>query len=287
MIRPEPINLDINHMAEIYRIRPVDAHKGTMGHALLVAGSYGMAGCASLAAEACLRSGVGKLTLHTIRKNRNILQMSVPEAILLLDSGTDFLLTSIQDFSPYQSVGIGPGLGTKALNCLSRYLEKCDLPMVLDADALNILAQNPVLLQKRNCILTPHLGEMKRLAKGFGLDGEDMHECAVQMAMERKCIVVLKGYHTEICLPDASVLRCPRGNAGMATAGSGDVLTGIITGLLAQGYRLDEAAALGVWLHATAGDCAAEKMGQECMLARDIIRFLPQAFNEIMKIKNK
>ncbi|MBO4641542.1 MAG: NAD(P)H-hydrate dehydratase [Bacteroidaceae bacterium] len=286
MIRPEPIKLDINRMAEIYRIRPADAHKGTMGHALLVAGRYGMAGCASLAAEACLRSGVGKLTIHTIRKNRNILQMNVPEAILHLDSGTDFLRTSVQDFSPYQSVGMGPGLGTKASTCLARYLEKCDLPMVLDADALNLLAQNPALLQKMDCILTPHVGEMQRLAKGFGLDGEDMYQCAVQMATERKCIVVLKGYHTKICLPDGSALCCPRGNAGMATAGSGDVLTGIITGLLAQGYKLDEAAALGVWLHASAGDYAAEKMGQECMLARDIIIFLPQAFSEIKKIKN-
>ena len=273
-------------MAKILRIRPEDAHKGTMGHALLVAGSYGMAGCASLAAEACLRSGAGKLTLHTIRKNRVIMQMSVPEAILRLDSGKEYLLASIQDLSPYQSVGIGPGMGTKALNCLSSYLEKSELPMVLDADALNMLAQNPALLRKRNYILTPHGGEMQRLATGFGLDSQDMHQCAFQMAVEKHCIVVLKGHHTEIFLPDTSILRCPKGNAGMATAGSGDVLTGIITGLLAQGYTPDEAAVLGVWLHAAAGDYAAEKMGQEYMLARDIISFLPQAFKEIMKIKN-
>ena len=153
MICAEPVNLDLNCMAKILRIRPEDAHKGTMGHALLVAGSYGMAGCASLAAEACLRSGAGKLTLHTIRKNRVIMQMSVPEAILRLDSGKEYLLASIQDLSPYQSVGIGPGMGTKALNCLSSYLEKSELPMVLDADALNMLAQNPALLRKRNYIL--------------------------------------------------------------------------------------------------------------------------------------
>jgi len=286
MKRHESINLNLECVAEMLKLRPRDAHKGTMGHALLVAGSYGMAGCSVLAAEACLRSGLGKLTVHTIGKNRVVLQASVPEAILHLDSGTQYIQTSIRDFSPYQSVGIGPGLGMKASLCLAHYMAECELPLVLDADALNILAQNPVWLNKQNCILTPHPGEMKRLAVGFKLKGEDMLQCAIQLAKERSCVVVLKECPTKICLPDGTFYSCPRGNAGMATAGSGDVLTGIITGLLAQGYSLVEAATLGVWLHATAGDFAAEKLGQECMLARDIIGSLPQSFKELKKIKN-
>jgi len=278
--------LEEEQVKRILRDRNPFAHKGQMGHALVIAGSYGMAGCAVLAAEACLRSGLGKLTVHTISGNRVILQTSVPEAILHLDSGEECVQTTIQDLSPYQSVGIGPGLGMKASASLKHYLSECELPMVLDADALNILAQNPSWLRKKNCILTPHPGEMRRLASGFGLKGSDMLECATQLAVEKQCLVVLKECPAKICLPDGSVLSCPRGNAGMATAGSGDVLTGIITGLLAQGYTPAEAATLGVWLHATAGDFAAERLGQECLLARDIISFLPQSFSELMKIKN-
>lgn len=277
--------MDICGMSEMLKERPQDAHKGTMGHALLVAGSYGMAGCSTLAAEACLRSGVGKVTLHTTECNRTIVQTAVPEAILRLDATGNLLSHRLADTDGFQAVGIGPGIGLGAIPCLSEYLNALKQPAVLDADALTLLAQNPVLMQPKGWILTPHPGEMQRLAEGFHLQGENLLQKAMEMASQYRCIVVLKGHPTHICLPDGAHICCPRGNAGMATAGSGDVLTGLITGLLAQGYPPEQAAPMGVWLHATAGDYAAEEMGMECLLARDIIRYLPMAFRELRNVK--
>ena len=273
--------LDICSMSLMLKERPQDAHKGMMGHALLVAGSYGMAGCSTLAAEACLRSGVGKVTLHTTECNRVIVQTAVPEAILRLDESEVCVQHRLPELTAFQSIGIGPGMGLEAKTCLPEYLQSGTQPMVLDADALTLLAEHPQWMRPCEWILTPHLGEMARLAQGFALQGADMLEKAVQMARDNGCIVVLKGHPTHICLSDGKVLACPRGNAGMATAGSGDVLTGILAGLLAQGYRPEQAACMGVWLHATAGDYAAWELGMECLLARDIVRHLPMAFRAL------
>lgn len=268
-------------VAQTLRKRPADAHKGTMGHALLMAGSHGIGGCAVLAAESCLRSGVGKLTVLSDESNRIILQTSVPEAIF-----TSYNLPTLDGFA---SLGIGPGIGFDTQTSMYHLLRETDIPVVLDADALHILAMQPQMMKaiEGRSILTPHLGEMKHLAEGLQLEQGDLLKCAAIASRQFQCIIVLKGHPTHICMPNGDILSCPRGNAGMATAGSGDVLTGIITGLLAQGYSIREAAQLGVWLHATAGDAAAQKMGQECMLARDIIRHMPQAFKELNEIKNK
>ena len=250
---------------KLLRPRPADGHKGTFGHALLVAGSKGMAGAAILSAEACLRSGIGKLSVQTPDDNRIILQIAVPEAIL-----------GSQSPDLYDAVGIGPGIGMN--NGLVRlYLTSVKRPMVLDADALNVLAQDTGLQAfiPQSSILTPHPGEASRLV------GSSQLEDVAKYAQERQVFVVLKGHPTHVCTPDGDVFRMQVGNSGMGTAGSGDVLTGLITGLMAQGYTSHEAALLGVWLHGAAGDSAAKEMGEASMLARDIIHHLPTAFKQL------
>lgn len=279
-------------MAKMLRPRPDDAHKGTMGHALLVAGSAGVGGCAVLGAEACLRAGVGKLTVSTPECNRLLLQLSVPEAVLrmLPDGGAQGSSCSLAPFSQWQAVGIGPGIGLGAGALLHAVLEQsAGLPLVVDADALRILAAHPgwMALLRGRAVLTPHGGEMRALAQGvLAVDDPQAGElpllqAATRLASEAGVWVVLKGHPTRVCCPDGRLTTCPRGNAGMATAGAGDVLTGIITGLLAQGYEPGAAASLGVWIHATAGDHAAGRLGQEAMLARDITAHLGEAWREL------
>jgi len=279
------MEMNIQQVAKLLRTRPADAHKGTMGHALLVAGSRGMAGCAILAAESCLRSGVGKLSVATEELNYVPLHIAVPESILRKAESRDLPNEAMQ----FQSMGIGPGMGTgkASLELLQHLAEQTNAPAVVDADALHLLAENPALATcfAGRAILTPHPGEMKHLAEGFALNEENLQESAQQIAQKEQLVVVLKGHPTFVFLPDGKISSCPRGNAGMATAGSGDVLTGLITGLLAQGHPLADAAILGVWLHATAGDRASKELGEECMLARDIVTHLPQAFAELKIMK--
>ncbi len=279
-------------VAQMLRPRPGDAHKGTMGHALLVAGSAGVGGCAVLAAESCLRAGVGKLTVCTPECNRLLLQLAVPEAVLgtLPHRGVNAPSPDARDYSQWQAVGIGPGIGLDADALLHSVLaQSAGLPLVVDADALRILSARPewMGLLRGRAVLTPHGGEMLALARGLlscGCDSRDgavLLRAARQLACEAGVWVVLKGHPTHVCHPGGQVAICPRGNAGMATAGAGDVLTGIITGLLAQGYTPGDAAVLGVWLHASAGDCAASRLGQEAMLARDITAHLYDAWSEL------
>lgn len=279
------------------RLRPVDAHKGTLGHALMVAGSRGVGGCAVLAAESCLRSGVGKLTVCTSESNRLLVQMSVPEAVLRVrPDGDDIAMTNWPEGEwPWQAIGMGPGIGLDADGLVDSLLDSPgNRPLVVDADALRILAKHPKWMEclRGRAVLTPHGGEMRALVQGLlpqGTacdDAKAMTVCAATVASECGVWVVLKGHPTVVCSPDGHIDACPRGNAGMATAGSGDVLTGIVAGLLAQGYGPGEAATLGVWLHATAGDLAAAQMGQEAMLARDITAHLSQAWTELHECRN-
>lgn len=260
-------DIDVSDLRKMLRSRPAGGHKGTFGHALLVAGSQGMAGAAILSAEACLRSGIGKLSIQTVEANRVILQISVPEAILKMDA----------DFGhAYDAVGVGPGLG-RDFALLHACLHEVEAPAVYDADALNMLAERREWQTDipANSILTPHPLEAERLTGSRELG------CVSAYAQKQGVIVVLKGHPTHVCLPTDSVFRLAVGNNGMGTAGSGDVLTGIITGLLAQGHAPHEAALLGVWLHGTAGDYAAHELTEHCMLARDIIRHLPDAFRAL------
>ena len=262
--------------------RPADGHKGTFGHALLFAGSRGMAGAAMLAAEACLRSGVGKLSIVTEEVNRPLLQLAVPEAILAPEEN----LFS-QSPAAYDAIGLGPGLGTEEETVRKVHdvlTADCwaDTPFVIDADAINILARHPEWHERalgNRRILTPHPGEAMRLMQSVDL--ADISN----FAQATNAIVVLKGHPTHVFDSKGRVCRLDVGNSGMATAGSGDVLTGIVTGLLAQGYAPLHAALLGVWLHGTAGDCAARELTEHCMLARDIIGHLQGAFRKL-EIKN-
>ncbi len=259
------------------------AHKGTMGHALLVAGSRGMTGAAILAARAALRTGLGKLTTHIPHTCLDIMQVCVPEAVIQIDIDDD-IITSAIDASTYQAIGIGPGLGqhrhTSA--ALRSYIVQQTCPMVIDADALNLLAENPDWLNDlpADSILTPHPRELDRLVGHCTSSFERMHR-ARQLAIDHHVFVVVKGHYSQICTPTGDVLFNPTGNPGMATAGSGDVLTGIITSLLAQGYLPAEAAQLGVYLHGLAGDLAAEALCEESLIASDIIEYLPMAFKKL------
>lgn len=265
--------------------RETFVHKGTMGHALLICGSQGMMGAALLAGRAALRSGTGKLTIHGPRHAQMIIQIGLPESMFQADPHND-IWTTTPDLSPYQAIGIGCGIGTNSMTQQALYsLLKSvpPLPLVLDADAINILAQHLEWLTflPKGTILTPHPGEFKRLT-GLALNGNDQLIAAQQLAIKYQLYIVLKGAFTRMIDPSGRVIFNPTGNAGMATAGSGDVLTGMITGLLAQGYSSQHAIQIGVYLHGLAGDLAVEWNGsQESILASDLIAYLGLAFNQV------
>lgn len=269
----------------LLRPRSPFAHKGNMGHALLVAGSYGMAGAAVLAARGCMRAGAGKVTVHTPKRNVTILQTTVPEAIIHVDR-EETLFSETMATEPYQAVAVGPGIGTAEQTAIAMIAQvrRTQCPLVVDADAINILASRRAWMQQlpKGVIMTPHPGELDRM-EGQCIDSYERLTKARQLAERIQGYVVLKGHYTAVCMPDGHVTFNTTGNAGMATAGSGDVLTGIITGLLAQGYNQSDASILGVYLHGLAGDLAAEQMGEESLLASDIVRFLPKAF---LRLKN-
>lgn len=256
-------------------------HKGNMGHALLIAGSYGMAGAAILAAKACLRSGAGKVTVGTPKKNNDILQISVPEAIICHDKD-EKVFTEPIDVEEFDALGIGPGLGQNENTAIAliTQIRKTQIPIVLDADALNILASHRAWLQQlpKDIIMTPHPKEFDRLAGNHYTDSYERLCKAQSMARQLHAYILLKGHYSALCLPDGNVMFNSTGNAGMATAGSGDVLTGIITGLLVRGYRHADACITGMYLHGLAGDFAAEEYGKESMTAGDIIKNIPRAF---------
>ncbi len=269
--------------SRLHRPRSKFAHKGTFGHTMLVAGSFGKMGAAVLAAKACLRSGVGLLTIHAPRSGNIILQGAVPEAMVSADHRAKYW-AEVPEVQGYASVGVGPGIGKEpeTARALQGLLNTYDKPMVLDADALNLLAENPAWwdIIPKNSILTPHPKEFERL---FGKTGDDFQRNDLQRnkAQTHGVFIVLKGAHTAIACPDGECWFNTTGNPGMATGGSGDVLTGILTGLLAQGYPPKSAALLGVYLHGLAGDLAAESLSQEAMTAGDLVGFLGKAWLEL------
>ncbi|MBC8005821.1 MAG: NAD(P)H-hydrate dehydratase, partial [Verrucomicrobia bacterium] len=256
------------------------SHKGTFGHALLIAGSYGKMGAAVLAARACLRSGVGLLTAHIPRLGYEIIQISVPEAMTSMDE-SEVVFTSLPDISVFSAIGIGPGLDKKTATkeALMELLYAKPGKMVLDADALNILAESKsdIGLLSENAILTPHPKEFERLI-GTSSNSYERLQLQLQFSAQYKAIVLCKGAHSSITFPDGRVFFNSSGNAGMATGGSGDVLTGIILGLLAQNYSAEDAALIAVYLHGLAGDLAAARLGQQAMIASDIIDQMGKAF---------
>lgn len=257
------------------------AHKGSMGNALLVAGSYGMSGAAVLAARACLRAGAGKVTVHTPRKNYGIMQVSVPEAVLQMDHEETYFSEAV-DSDNFDALGIGPGLGQLENTAIAfiAQLKRTQCPIVADADALNILANHRAWIPQlpKDIILTPHPKEFDRLSSVASNGSYERLQRAKDMAQNLHAYIILKGHYSALCLPDGHVVLNPTGNSGMATAGSGDVLTGIITGLLARGYQRRDACEVGMYLHGLAGDLAAKDLGKESLVASDIIRYLPKAF---------
>jgi NAD(P)H-hydrate epimerase len=283
--------IDDTIIHSVYKPRQKFSHKGSYGHALLVAGSYGKIGAAVLAAKACMRSGVGLFTCHIPKCGYDILQSTVPEAMVMTDFNAEFLTKVAQrnpsgedDLTKYKAIGIGPGIGTasETKTMLREVFDSYRSPVVLDADALNIIALQKDLLKliPEDSILTPHPKEFERL---FGETANEFDRVllTLQKSKELNCIIVLKGHYTFIANADGRGFFNTTGNPGMATAGSGDVLTGILTGLLAQGYNSKDAAILGVYLHGLAGDFAAKALSQEAMVAGDIIDHLKSAFSSL------
>lgn len=262
------------------QVRQKFSHKGTFGHVAVVAGSRGKYGAAIMSSRAALRSGAGLVTAHLPVNGTPIMQTAAPEVMVDENRGTD-LLTADFDPSPYSAIGVGPGMGTNkdTQTFFKKLLDAAKVPLVLDADALNILAENSKWCEKlpENTVLTPHPGEFRRLVGDFESDHQKL-QMQVEWAKKNKVYLLLKGAHSSLATPGGEVFFNRTGNPGMATAGSGDVLTGILTGLLAQGYSSTDAVIIGVFLHGRAGDIAAETSGQEALIATDIIDHLGKAF---------
>jgi ADP-dependent NAD(P)H-hydrate dehydratase / NAD(P)H-hydrate epimerase len=258
-------------------------HKGNFGHGLLVSGSLGKMGAAVMGAEAALRTGIGLITCHIPSFGSIIVQSSLPEAMLLLDKSLN-QISEVGKTDIFNAVGVGPGISTEPQSQIALFslLSECKKPMVIDADALNILSLNKewLSLLHEGTILTPHLKEFERLA-GKTDAGFDRMKRQIEFSKENNCIVVLKGAHTSVTTPEGKVMFNSTGNPGMAKGGSGDVLTGIILSLLAQGYTPENAAVTGVYLHGLAGDIAVNEFSIESIIASDIINCIGKAFNYI------
>lgn len=281
---PTPYQLvDKKIIHSIIKKRSDFSHKGNYGHALLMAGSFGKMGACVLANKAAVRSGAGLVTCFIPACGYTIMQTAVPEVMCLCDKEKDHLSEIPEKPGHYSAVGIGPGIGKheNTLSALTKLLSAVRNPMVLDADALNMIGKHKDLLKKvpSHSLLTPHPKEFERL---FGPTKNSFERLALQLkkSKEYDLYILLKGHRTCITSPDGRVFFNSTGNAGMATGGSGDVLTGMLTGLLAQGYETLQVAVLGAYLHGFAGDLAAEAFSQESMIASDIITYFGKAYKE-------
>lgn len=273
-----------NVIKQIYQRRNPFAHKGNFGHALLIAGSYGKMGAAILAAKSCLHSGVGLLTCYLPKCGYAIMQTALPEAMVMTDQNETVLSQLPEGIEKYSVIGIGPGIGTaeetqKLISFIARRYKK---PLVIDADGLNCLSYQKNLLNQlpAHSILTPHPREFDRLFGDHKNDFERI-ETARNKSRELNVVIVLKSHYSLIATPSGNLFFNSTGNPGMAKGGSGDVLTGILTALVAQNYSAENATILGVYLHGLAGDFAADSLGQEYITATDIISCLSQAFLQI------
>ncbi len=271
------------------RKRPANASKRDFGRNLVIAGSYGMAGAACLTAEACYRSGAGVVYLLTPEKIYDVVATKLTTSVIIpvhsakSETLTPSAILQALEFSKRCNVcAIGPGIGQnkKLADFVNQFVAKVTIPTVIDADGLNNLKATTVKRAKTSLVLTPHEGEFARLT---GEDTIKIQEnrafMAKEWANELKCCIVLKGHKTVVTNGSEAFIN-QTGNPGMATGGSGDVLTGIISALIGQGYSTLDAAKLGVYLHGIAGDLAAKELTQYSMTAEDIITFLPRAFKK-------
>lgn len=259
------------------------SHKGTFGHALIAGGSYGRTGAVSLATAAALKTGCGLVTAYTPRCGYIPLQTSLPEAMVLTDPEEEYLSTFPEEPQRFSAIGLGIGMGTMAKTGIAflQFLETGNLPpLVLDADALNILSRHPATRLPENSVLTPHPKELGRILGSWTNDFTKL-EMARRFCMERSIILLIKGANSAIVFPDGSIAYNSTGNYGMAKGGSGDVLTGMITSLLAQGYSPAQAVVTGVFLHGLAGDLARDLHGAAGMTASDIVQAIPGAWKQI------
>jgi hydroxyethylthiazole kinase-like uncharacterized protein yjeF len=267
----------------IKKVRSKFDHKGNFGHALIIAGSKGKIGAAVLGAKACLKTGAGLVSAYVPECGYSIMQSSIPEVMVLTDVNQEIISNS-PELNAYNTIGIGPGLGMhpKTQKAFEEIITGFKFPVVVDADGINIISQNKELLEKlpEESILTPHIGEFDRLV---GKSSDHYHRLskARKLAKEFRINIVLKGAFTAVCLSDGNLFFNSTGNPGMATAGSGDVLTGVITSLLAQGYQPMKAALLGVFIHGMAGDKALKDNTYETLIASDIISCLNQVFKKL------
>lgn len=276
-----------NHIREHIKKRLRFAHKGDFGHVLMICGGYGKMGAAVLASRAALKTGSGLVTAHVPKLGYEIMQTAAPEVMMSIDI-SDIIFSQVPDLSGFTTVGTGPGLGMRSntKKALENLLEKSDRPLVLDADALNILAEHRELLDKlpENSILTPHPKEFERLTRKVN-DHYSRIQLQQEFAQSHKVVLVLKGGNTSIAMPDGTVFFNTTGDPGMATAGSGDVLTGVVTSLLGQSYTSTEAAVIGVYIHGLAGNLASSESSMEAVTASDIIQHLGNAFKTIRNEK--
>ena len=270
--------LDLHTIQSIYKKRLPNSHKGNHGHALIIAGSKTKIGAAIICSKACLRSGVGLLSVSVPKKEKNSIFTSIPEAMIILR-------TEKIDYSKFSAIAIGPGIGisSKSEMLLENLICSYSNPIVFDADAITILSNNIDLVSKipKNSILTPHIKEFDRL---FGVHNsvEERIEKAKSKAKELQCVIILKSHQT-IITNGNQVVENTTGNSGLAKGGSGDALTGIITSFLAQGYEPFQAAQLSVFLHGLAADITLETQSEESMLITDVIENLGKALKKIQK----
>lgn len=283
-VRTQACQLDKPYISSLIKKRKRFSHKGTYGHALLYAGMKGKSGAAILSAKACLRSGVGLLTVNTPNFCGDHLQIQVWEAMVEYNDG-EFCLESMSNVKS-TSIGIGPGIGKNevTLKLLEKVFSTHKEPMVIDADALNLISENHHLKDKipNGSILTPHPKEFKRLVGKWDNDLEKLNKLK-SFSKVYQCYVVFKDSISIVCTPEGELYFNNTGNSGMATGGSGDVLTGILLGLLSQSYTPLNTCLLGVYLHGLAGDIASKSLSEESLIASDIIEYLPQAFKDIKK----
>lgn len=281
--------IDNDKVKSIIKIRKSFSHKGNYGHALLIAGSNGKMGAAVLASKACLRSGVGLLTVHIPSIGYSVLQTAVPEAMCIIDSSLSYVTEKL-DYEGYATVGIGPGIESfgGSPGIVQHLISSFNKPIVIDADGLNVLALNKSWLKQipANSILTPHPKEFERL---FGKTENNFERNKLQMECSKKynVVIVLKGKHTCITSPDGICYFNGTGNPGMAKGGSGDVLTGMITAFLAQGYVPFDAAIACVYLHGLAGDIGVKNVSEYTLVASDIINNIGNAFVSLNDFKNQ
>ncbi len=271
----------------IYRPRHKYAHKGDFGHVLAIGGSYGKIGSITLTTEAALRIGAGLTTAYVPECGYDIVQTAVPEAMVITDDEDDYITEIKYDIKP-SVIALGPGMGThdKTKESLKKLLKEVETPMVIDADGINIIASDKELISSipKGSVLTPHPKELMRLIGSWEGDFDKL-EKAKAFSTTHDLILIIKGANTLTIYKDQIFVNTT-GNPGMATAGSGDVLTGMIAGLVAQGYNTLEAAVFAVYLHGSAGDLAIQELGYQALLARDIIKNIGKSFIELFKVTN-